>query len=45
MAWFKCTDPATTSEEKTNYKKELLKYYAKDTKAMHDLIFYFLQLK
>ena len=45
LAWFKYTDPATTTEEKTNYKKELLKYCAKDTKAMHDLIFYFLQLK
>ena len=45
LAWFKCTDPGITPEEKTNYKKELLKYCAKDTKAMHDLIFYFLQLK
>ena len=45
LAWFKCTHSGITPEEKTNYKKELLKYCAKDTKAMHDLIFYFLQLK
>ena len=45
LAWFKCTHSGITPEGKTNYKKELLKYCAKDTKAMHDLIFYFLQLK
>ena len=45
LAWFKCTDSQTKIEEKENYKKELLKYCANDTKAMYDLILYFLKSK
>ena len=45
LAWFKCTDSKTKIEDKENYKKELLKYCANDTKAMYDLILYFLNSK
>ena len=44
LAWFKCTDLKTKSQDKENYKKELIKYCSKDTEAMYDLIDYFLKL-
>lgn len=43
LAWFKYTDPSSKEAEKQKYKDELIKYCAKDTYAMYDLIQYFLK--
>ena len=41
LAWFICTDPKTTIEEKEKQKKLLLEYCSKDTLALYYLIKYF----
>jgi Domain of unknown function(DUF2779) len=40
IAWFKCTDPSTTSNEKMEWEKKLKYYCAQDTLAMYDFIRY-----
>ena len=42
LAWFKCTDPKVSNEEKEKEKKLLLEYCAKDTYAMYDLVKYWM---
>ena len=42
LAWFICTDPISKKEDKDKMKQELIKYCAKDTRAMYDLIKYFM---
>ena len=42
LAWFKCTDPNVSNEEKEKEKKLLLEYCAKDTYAMYDLVKYWM---
>ena len=44
LAWFICTDPSTKKEEIEKQKKMLIKYCAKDTFALFDLIKYFLNI-
>ncbi len=41
LAWFICTDPKTTVEDKEKQKKLLLEYCSKDTIALYYLIKYF----
>lgn len=43
LAWFICTDPKTTVEEKEKQKKLLTEYCSKDTLALYFLIKYFIQ--
>ena len=43
LAWFICTDPKTTVEEKEKQKKLLLEYCSKDTFALYYLIKYFFE--
>jgi uncharacterized protein (UPF0128 family) len=43
LAWYRCTDPNVTNEEKENEKTLLKQYCAKDTFAMYDLVKYWLQ--
>ena len=43
LAWFVCTDPNTTNEEKEMQKKLLIEYCAKDTLAIYFLIKYLLK--
>ena len=44
LAWFICTDPISKKEDKDKMKQELIKYCAKDTRAMYDLIKYFMNV-
>jgi len=41
LAWFICTDPTSKKEDKDKMRQELIKYCAKDTYAMYDLIKFF----
>ena len=43
LAWFICTDPTSKEEDKSRQRKELIEYCAKDTKAMYDLIKFFMK--
>ena len=43
LAWFICTDPKTTVEEKEKQKKLLLEYCSKDTLAIYFMIKYFIE--
>lgn len=43
IAWFKCTDPNTSSAEKLDWEKKLKHYCAQDTLAMYDFIKYIAQ--
>ena len=43
LAWFKCTDPKISHEEKEKEKKLLLEYCAKDTYALYDLVKYWIK--
>ena len=38
IAWFKCTDPSTSEEEKLVWSEKLRNYCAQDTLAMYDLL-------
>ena len=42
LAWFKCTDPDVSKEDKDKEQKLLLEYCAKDTYAMYDLVKYWM---
>lgn len=42
LAWFKCTDPDVSKEDKDMEQKLLLEYCAKDTYAMYDLVKYWM---
>ena len=43
LAWFICTDPKTTIEEKEKQKKLLIEYCSKDTLAIYFMIKYFIE--
>ena len=43
LAWYKCTDPNVSNDEKEKEKILLKQYCAKDTFAMYDLVKYWLQ--
>lgn len=38
IAWYVCTDPKTTEQEKKRWEKSLIEYCAKDTLAVVDLL-------
>lgn len=40
IVWFKCTDPATSFEEKKEWTRRLIRYCAQDTLAMYHLLLF-----
>lgn len=40
IAWFRCTDPTTSKQEKLEWSAKLKNYCAQDTLAMYDLLRY-----
>jgi predicted RecB family nuclease len=45
VAWFKCTDPKTTVEEKNKWKRMLKRYCAQDTIALYHFLKYLIHFK
>lgn len=45
LAWFLCTDPKISKEEKNELKKNLIEYCSKDTLAIYHLVKYLLDQK
>lgn len=45
LAWFICTDSKSKNDKKEKQREELIKYCAKDTHAMYDLIKYLINIK
>ena len=43
LAWFICTDPKTSIEEKKRQKKLLLNYCSNDTLAVYHLVKYLME--